>query len=81
MLISYTISKDTLTFDIEGHVIRIGFDIGYDIAPNQYHSLWSRNPLCPGSIPLDIKDHAVFDIEGLIIVRYRRSPTFDIERQ
>ncbi len=54
MLISYTISKVTLTFDIEGHVIHIGFkfDIGYNIAPSQYHSLRSRSSLCPDSITL-----------------------------
>ncbi len=51
MLISYTISKVTLTFDIEGHVIHIGFEIGYDIALRQYN-LRSRSSLCPDSITL-----------------------------
>jgi hypothetical protein len=32
MLISYTILKVTLTFDIKGHVIHISVDIGYNIA-------------------------------------------------
>ncbi len=40
ILISYTISKVTLTFDIEGHGTHIGFDIVYDIALTQCHSLW-----------------------------------------
>jgi hypothetical protein len=54
MLISCTISTVTLTFDIEGHVIHIGFDIGYRyaISLSQYHSLRSRSSLCPGSITL-----------------------------
>ncbi len=52
MLISYPISKVTLKFDIEGHVMHIKFDIGYDIALSQYHSLQSRSSLCPGSITL-----------------------------
>jgi hypothetical protein len=58
MLISYTILKVALTFDNEGHwrvtVIHIGFNIGYDIALSQYHSLQSRRSLssCPGSIML-----------------------------
>ncbi len=47
MLKSYTISKVTLTFDIEGHVIHIGFDIGYYIAHSQYYSLRSRQALIP----------------------------------
>jgi hypothetical protein len=33
MVILYMISKVILTFDVEGHVIHVGFDIGYDIAP------------------------------------------------
>jgi hypothetical protein len=45
MLKSYTILKVTLTFDIEGHVIHIGFDIGYYIALSQYYSLRSRQAL------------------------------------
>jgi hypothetical protein len=54
MLISYTISKVTLTLDIEGYVIHIRFDIGYDVALSQY-SLRSRSSLCPGSITLASK--------------------------
>jgi hypothetical protein len=54
ILISYTISKVALTFNIEleGHFIHIGIDIGYDIALSQYHSLRSRSSICPGSITL-----------------------------
>jgi hypothetical protein len=49
-MISYTKSKVTLTFDIEGHVIHIGFEIVYDIALSQCHSLRSGSSLCAGSI-------------------------------
>ncbi len=50
ILISYTISKVTLTFDFECHVIHIGFHIVYDIAPSQCHSQRSGSSLCAGCI-------------------------------
>jgi hypothetical protein len=54
MLKSYTMSKVTLTFHIEGHVIHIGVDIGCDIALSQYYSLQSKSSLWPGSITLQV---------------------------
>ncbi len=51
MLISYTISKVTLTFEIGGHVIHICFDIGhYIVALSQCNSLRSGSSLWPGTI-------------------------------
>ena len=48
IVISYPISKLKLTFDIEGHVQNIGFDIRHDILYDQWHSLQSITSLCPG---------------------------------
>jgi hypothetical protein len=47
----YSISKVSF-FDIGGLVIlvHLGFDIEYDIALSQCHSLQSRSSICPGSI-------------------------------
>jgi hypothetical protein len=52
MLILYTISKVFLIIDIyiEGHVIHIKFNIVYDVAFIQCHSLRSGSSLCPGPI-------------------------------
>jgi hypothetical protein len=53
MLISYTISKVFLTFDIEGHVIpfRVRYRIRYSIHPMAFTAaVRSGSSLCPGYI-------------------------------
>ena len=51
MSISYTISEVDVIFDIEDHVMYIGFDdIGHDIARSQWHLLRHRSSVCPGLV-------------------------------